>query len=264
MRDGCKACRSLRTSHSIPIHGVKEAPCTRPIEFLISAFMSNRFARHVLLTGANRGLGLEWVRQLADRVEHLFATCRRPDDAQELGRLADAHPETVTVFPLDVVEPEAITAAVERVEEKTGALDLLINNAGINGGGTSDRFGTVDADTMTQVLRVNTVGPHLMTQAFADVLQTGGEGAVVVNITSQLGSISRTSGGGWHSYKASKAALNMCTRLQAAELEDGGVIVVAMHPGWVRTDMGGSNARLSTEKICVGHDRVHRWAYTGR
>ena len=153
-----------------------------------------------------------------------------------------------------MADPDAIADAVEHVADETGALDLLINNAGINGGGTSDRFGSVEAETMMQVLRVNTVGPHLMTQAFADLLRTGAETgrAVVVNVTSQLGSISRTSGGGWHSYKASKAALNMCTRLQAAELKGDGVIAVALHPGWVRTDMGGSNARLSTEESVAG------------
>ena len=206
----------------------------------------------VLVTGANRGLGLEWVRQLVGRVDRLFATCRRPGDADALREFAASHPDTITVFGLDVTDPAAIDAAADRVREDAGALDLLLNNAGVNGGGSSDRFGTVDADTMTDVLRVNAVGPHLMTQSFADLLRAAAGGATVVNVTSQLGSIARTSGGGWHSYKASKAALNMCTRLQAGALEDDGVIVVAMHPGWVRTDMGGANARLSTEEAVSG------------
>lgn len=216
--------------------------------------MSSVSASHALVTGANRGLGLEWVRQLADSVKSVFATCRRPGAAEELNRLATSRPDTIEVLSLDVTEPSAIESAVERVQHQTGALDLLVNNGGISGGGTGDRFGTVEAETMTQVLRTNAVGPHLMTQAFADLLRAGAQadGATVVNITSQLGSISRTSGGGWHSYKASKAALNMCTRLQAAELEGNDVKVVAMHPGWVRTDMGGSNARLSTEESVSG------------
>jgi NAD(P)-dependent dehydrogenase (short-subunit alcohol dehydrogenase family) len=182
----------------------------------------------------------------------LFTTCRRPDEAYKLNKVAQAHPDTITVFALDVTEPDAIEAAAGRVREATGALDLLRNNAGVNGGGTGDRFGNVDAETMTHVLRVNTVGPHLMTQACADLLRKSDGGATVVNVTSQLGSIARTSGGGWHSYKTSKAALNMCTRLEAAELEGDDVVVVAMHPGWVRTDMGGSNARLSTEESVSG------------
>jgi NAD(P)-dependent dehydrogenase (short-subunit alcohol dehydrogenase family) len=139
-----------------------------------------------------------------------------------------------------------------------GVLDLLVNNAGVSGGGTRDRYEAVDPDTMEHVFRVNTVGPHLMTRAFADLLRDADDGATVVNVTSQLGSIARTSGGGWHSYRASKAALNMCTRLQAADLTDDGVIVVAMHPGWVRTDMGGSNARLSTAESVAGMLEVVR------
>jgi NAD(P)-dependent dehydrogenase (short-subunit alcohol dehydrogenase family) len=215
--------------------------------------MPNRIATHALLTGANRGLGLEWTRRLADRVDRLFATCRRPGEARELNDLADAHPDMIEVFALDVADSDSITAAAERVGTEAGALDLLINNAGINGGGTGDRFGTVDQETMMDVLRVNTAGPHLMTQAFADLLradETKGD-SIVVNVISQLGSIANTNGGGWHSYKASKAALNMCTRLQAGVL-DGDAIVVSMHPGWVRTDMGGSNARLSTEESVTG------------
>jgi NAD(P)-dependent dehydrogenase (short-subunit alcohol dehydrogenase family) len=219
---------------------------------------SSPLVRTAFLTGANRGLGLEWTRQLAGRVDRLFATCRHPEEAHDLADQADAHPDTVEVFALDVADPDAIDRAAEQVKQETGALDLLVNNAGINGGGTSDRFGTVDPETMMDVLRVNTAGPHLMTQAFADLLRAGGtndsagaDESVVVNVTSQLGSIANTSGGGWHSYKASKAALNMCTRLQAGALS-GDAIVVSMHPGWVRTDMGGSNARLSTEESVAG------------
>jgi len=205
---------------------------------------------HALVTGANRGLGLEWVRQLAGRVENLFATCRHPDEADALTRLATRHPSTIDVLALDVANSDAIRAAAERVRTETRSLDLLVNNAGISGGGQRDRFAGVDQDTMMDVFRVNAAGPHLMTKAFADLLRTSaadGE-ARVVNLTSQLGSIANAQSDTWHSYRASKAALNMCTRLQAAALQDDGVIAVAMHPGWVRTDMGGSNARLSTEE----------------
>lgn len=214
--------------------------------------MSNRIASTALVTGANRGLGFEWVRQLVEDVDHLFAACRQPEEAQMLTDLADVHSETIDVIALDVTDASAISRVADRVERVVGTLDLLINNAGTNGGGSGDRFGTVDADTMMNVLRVNTVAPHLMTQAFAELIRTDENEAIVVNVTSQLGSISRTSGGGWHSYKASKAALNMCTRLQAGAFEQDSVTVVAMHPGWVRTDMGGSNARLAPEESVNG------------
>lgn len=205
---------------------------------------------HALVTGANRGLGLEWIRQLVDRTDHLFATCRRPAEAEALAELTATHPDTTDVFALDVAEPEAIRAAAERVRGKTGTLDLLVNNAGISGGGQQDRFDVVDQATMMDVFRVNAAGPHLLTKACADLLRKGADNnrAMVVNLTSQLGSIATAQSDNWHSYRTSKAALNMCTRLQAAALREDGVIVVAMHPGWVRTDMGGSSARLSTEE----------------
>jgi len=216
--------------------------------------MPDRTASNALVTGSNRGLGLEWCRQLAGRVDQLFATCRTPDSAPELTALAEESSNTVDVFGLDLTDPGAIRRAADRVRQESGHLDLLINNAGVSGGGSSDRFGTVAAETMMQTFRVNTVGPHLMTQAFADVLRNGTESnpAKVVNVTSELGSITNAGKGGWHSYKASKAALNMCTRLQAAALESDGIVAVALHPGWVRTDMGGSNARLSTEESVEG------------
>jgi NAD(P)-dependent dehydrogenase (short-subunit alcohol dehydrogenase family) len=217
--------------------------------------MASLASRYALVTGANRGLGLEWTRQLAPTVDRLFATCRRPEEAETLRDVAAEYPETVDVFALDVSDPDAIDRAAAQVERDAGHLDLLVNNAGINGGGTGDGFGSVDQEAMMEVFRVNSVGPHLVVQTFADLLRAGADAegqAIVVNVTSQLGSIANTSGGGWHSYKASKAALNMCTRLQTGALKSDGVIPVSMHPGWVRTDMGGSNARLSTEDSVRG------------
>ncbi|WP_263788003.1 SDR family oxidoreductase [Salinibacter grassmerensis] len=219
----------------------------------------------VLITGANRGIGLEWTRQLAGPAGRLFATCRRPDEADQLQEIADSHPDTVDILPLDVAEPDAIQATAEQVNGQVDALDLLVNNAGINGGGKQDRFEGIDQKTMTDVFQVNAAGPHLMTKAFADLLRAGTaeQGATdghaaVVNITSQLGSIANAQSDTWHSYRASKAALNMCVRLQAAALRDDGVVAVALHPGWVQTDMGGSEARLSPEESVEGMMEVTR------
>jgi len=212
--------------------------------------MDDRLAESVLLTGSNRGIGLEFARRLAGRVGTLYATCRHPDEATDLRDVADAHASTVRVLPLDVTDSDSIEMARKLVASDRGRVDLLINNAGVNGGGSRDRFETTDAETMVHTYHVNAVGPHLLVQAVADLLRQAGEdgGARVVNITSQLGSIANTRGGTWQSYKASKAALNMCTRLQHGALGDDGVCVVSMHPGWVQTDMGGSNARLTTEE----------------
>ncbi len=216
-----------------------------------------------LITGANRGIGLEWTRQLAGPADRLFATCRRPNEAHQLHEIAASHPDTVDLLSLDVAEPDAIRAVAEQVRDEAGALELLVNNAGINGGGKQDRFRGVDQETMMDVFRVNAAGPHLMTKAFANLLRAGATGqgaadgrAAVVNVTSQLGSIANAGSDTWHSYRASKAALNMCVRLQAAALRDDGVVAVALHPGWVRTDMGGTEARLSPEESVEGMMKV--------
>ncbi|PEN13706.1 hypothetical protein CRI94_06425 [Longibacter salinarum] len=209
----------------------------------------------ILITGSNRGIGLEMVRQLASSAATVIATCRRPDEADDLHELADAHTDTVDVLQLDVTDPDAISGARSMVEERYGALNLLINNAGVNGGGTADTFDHVDMETLMHTFQVNAAAPHIMTRAFASLLKAGAAdgNSAVVNITSQLGSITNTKGRGtWQSYKASKAALNMLSRLEAHELRADGVVVVAMHPGWVQTDMGGSNARLTPEASVSG------------
>jgi NAD(P)-dependent dehydrogenase (short-subunit alcohol dehydrogenase family) len=213
-----------------------------------------------LVTGSNRGIGLALARQLAPAVDHLVATCRRPDDAGALRALADAH-DGVHVVALDVSDPASIDDAVAYVEDAIGRLSLLVNNAGIAGGKGNDRFGTLDADRMATVLRVNTVGPTLLAQRAADVLAAAAEAedapAKVVNITSQLGSIARVGGSsGWLSYRASKAALNMLTACMAYDLKPRGVVAVAVHPGWVRTDMGGSSAAVAPEDAATGILRV--------
>jgi NAD(P)-dependent dehydrogenase (short-subunit alcohol dehydrogenase family) len=208
----------------------------------------------VLVTGSNRGLGLEMVRQLAPDADAVIATCRRPDDADDLARLAEAH-DSIDIAELDVADPDSIASTRDYVADTYGHLTLLLNNAGVNGGGTSDTFESVSFEGLMKTFRINAAGPHMMTKAFAGLLGDGADdnASVVVNITSQLGSITNTKGRGtWQSYKASKAALNMLSRLQAHELRPDGVIVVAMHPGWVQTDMGGSNAALTPETAVSG------------
>lgn len=210
-----------------------------------------------LVTGANRGLGLEWTRQLLHRGDTVFATCRHPRMAPQLDELGTAYSDRLHKVELDVTEPDSIRRAVQAVEEETSALHLLINNAGVNGGGRSDAFGALEQERMLHVLNVNTVGPHLLAQAAANLLKTTAaqEEATpkVINITSQLGSIARVRGqAAWQSYRASKAALNMLTRLLAFEMKPHEVIAVALHPGWVRTKLGGSGAALAPRESVRG------------
>lgn len=214
--------------------------------------MGTPFASRVLVTGSNRGLGLELVRQLTGSVDRVFATCRTPGEADALARLADRHSDTITVLPLDVAKPPSISAAAEKVQAEVDALDLLVNNAGISGGGGDDTLETVDQERLVNTFRVNAAGPHLVTRAFAPLLRSTPENATVVNVTSTWGALAHAGADGWHSYRASKAALNMLTRVQAEELQPDGVIVIAMEPGWVRTDMGGSGARITPEESVSG------------
>lgn len=208
-----------------------------------------------LVTGANRGIGLEMVHQLAPNARRVIATCRRPGAADELHALADEHPDTIDIRALDVSDPEQIDRLHSDVAESYDALHLLLNNAGVNGGGTSDTFDSVDMETLVHTFRVNSAGPHLMAKAFAPLLTDGAQESesVIINITSQLGSIENTKGRAtWQSYRASKAALNMLSRLQANHFEGSGIIVVAIHPGWVQTDMGGPNAAITPQTSVRG------------
>ena len=193
-----------------------------------------------LVTGANRGLGLEFVRQLVARGDTVVACCRDPRKADELKAIDG---ERLSIYALDVADPKAIAALPGQLATDNVTVEVLINNAGVAAG--EEEFGEFDAATMANVLRVNSVAPMLMTQAMAPLLEKSGSKAKVVYITSSLGSIARAEGLIYGlSYGMSKAALNMGGKKLAAELTGRGIASVLLHPGWVQTDMGGSSAPL--------------------
>ncbi len=204
---------------------------------------------HVLITGANRGLGLEFARQYLARGATVHAACRAPDQATDLAALAAAHPGRLHVLPLDVADPASIDALRQRLDPLTDRLHRLINNAGILVRG--ERFGQLDPAVMARSHVVNTIGPVLVTQACADLLERG-QPARVANISSGLGSIAGVDGFHSPSYNASKAALNMWTRLLAQEMNPRGVLCFALRPGWVRTAMGGEQADLAPADSVAG------------
>jgi NAD(P)-dependent dehydrogenase (short-subunit alcohol dehydrogenase family) len=201
-------------------------------------------ARRTLVTGAGRGLGLEFVRQLLRRGDTIVATARRPDRASELRALADAHRGRLHVLALDVADSERFPDFEAEVAERVPALDLLINNAGVLAGG--ERFGKLRADNLLEAFRTNTVGPLLLTQAVTPLLHRGRH-PLVLNISSILGSIGQTSNFYTPSYAISKAALNMAGVLLGHALDESGIRVVNLHPGWVRTQMGGDSATLDKD-----------------
>ena len=203
--------------------------------------------RRVVITGANRGLGLELARQCLARGDALWAGCRSPGAAADLRALGAAR-----ILPLDVSRAESIVRFGEAVASETDALDLLVNNAGVNAtafGADRERTGVLHLDPahFRAQMEVNAVGPMLVTRALLPLLE-GSARACVINVSSQLGSLAL--GARMHrdiGYNASKAALNMITTALAGTLGPRGVVAVAIHPGWVRTDMGGSEAPLTAE-----------------
>ena len=207
--------------------------------------------RRVLITGSNRGLGLAFVRQCLVRGDLVFAGCRNPRNAADLSALSIAHPQHLAVLTLDVTDEESIGAAVEATHLHVDGLDLLINNAGTYPRGETPT--TIDATTMLQTFHLNSVAPMIVAQNFLDLLRAGNQPRIA-NISSKMGSLwwKEREGGGDYSYCSSKAALNMLTRTLAFDLRSEGIIVVALNPGWVRTDMGGSSADVTPAQSVRG------------
>ena len=198
-----------------------------------------------LITGANRGIGLERARQLRARGERVIATARQPGAALSLQATG------ARIEPLDVADPASVADFAARLD---GApVDVLINNAGIGVGGVS--FERLDVETMAAFFQVNTMGPLRVTQALLPNLLAG-QAKRIVSITSQLGSIDDNGSGGAYAYRASKAALNMVNKSLSIDLASRGLVCVVLHPGWVQTDMGGAAAPTKVEESALGLLRV--------
>src|SRR6516164_1780653 len=190
----------------------------------------------VLVTGANRGLGLEFARQYAADGWKVIACCRKPDEAAVLKKIDGE----VEIEALDVRDGKQITNLVRRL--KGQAIEILINNAGIYGPSSGS-----DTDAWLDVMRVNVIAPFHLAEALVDNVARS-ERKLIVNISSGMGSIAENTDGGSPIYRSSKTALNMVTKNLAIELRGKGVTVVVLSPGWVRTDMGGKRAPLEAAK----------------
>ncbi|MEO7432936.1 MAG: SDR family oxidoreductase [Dokdonella sp.] len=206
---------------------------------------------HSLVTGANRGLGLEFVRQLLARGERVIATCRQPERAAELTRLSGDYPGHLTVMPLALPDPRAIAALMRDIEALDSPVGCLINNAGMLV--PDERYGSIEANALQDSFAANAQGPFLLTQALAPRLSNG---ARVLNISSGLASIAGATSLFSPSYSISKAALNMATKLTSIALADRSIVVIALSPGWVSTDMGGANASLTPTQSITAMLRV--------
>jgi NAD(P)-dependent dehydrogenase (short-subunit alcohol dehydrogenase family) len=206
----------------------------------------------VLITGANRGLGLEFARQYAADGWRVYAASRNPAAAEQLQGLAQQAHERLTVVAMDVTDAESIKTAARQLRDT--AIDVLINNAGISGAG-GQVTGKVDYESWARVLDVNTMGPLRVTEAFVDQLARS-ERRLVVTITSGMGSLADNTSGGSIAYRSSKAGVNMVMRSAAHDLAHRGISCVVVNPGWVKTDMGGPGARLTAQQSVAALRRL--------
>lgn len=207
----------------------------------------------VFVTGANRGLGLEFVRQYAADGWEVLATCRDPDRADALRGLASESKEgRIEVLKLDVADDDQADRLAGLLRDRP--IDLVINNAGVYGGDRQE-LPDIDFEGWLRTLSVNTLGPLRVVQALLPNVRAG-RGRKIVALTSGMGSIANNTSGGYYAYRTSKAALNAAFKSLSIDLRDDGIAVAVLSPGWVRTDMGGPNARLSPAESVADLRRV--------
>ncbi len=202
---------------------------------------------NVLITGTNRGIGLEFVRQYLQRGDHVLATCRQPESAQDLLALKESS-DQLELLSLDVTQPDSVAALAGQLGDTP--IDVFINNAGVYGP-RNPRIGDFDGQAWAEVMQINAIAPFLITQAIMENLRAGA-GKKIIYITSKMGSMGDNSGGGSYIYRASKAALNAAAKSVAIDLAGEGFRAAVLHPGWVLTDMGGPNALIDTETSVSG------------
>jgi NAD(P)-dependent dehydrogenase (short-subunit alcohol dehydrogenase family) len=201
---------------------------------------------HALITGANRGIGLEHVRQLLARDWTITAAVRNPDAATDLKAL-DPGDGRLRIEAYDATDLGAAQALKAKVD---GPLDILFANAGVMGPKVQE-FGSAASEGFLETLRVNTLAPLALAEAFADQVAQS-QLKVIALQSSRMGSIADNDSGGRYAYRASKAALNAVGKSLSVDLKDTGVIVLILHPGWVRTDMGGPNGNLTVNECVEG------------
>ena len=201
----------------------------------------------ILITGANRGIGLALTRVFLTQGHKIFAACREPQKAEELKALQKQHPAGLELVELAADSDASAASAASSVGRKTSQLDLLLNNAGISPAPYNAGLEELDFQKCREAFEVNSLGPLRVARAFLPLLRKS-KNPRIVNVTSGLASLSGKGDGNFYAYGTSKAALNMITRTMAFDLKKDGITVVCLDPGWVQTDMGGAGAPLKPEE----------------
>ena len=206
-------------------------------------------SHQVLITGANRGIGLEFTKQYAADGWNVLACCRHPQSALDLQALAAAH-SNVKIHTLDVADFAQIDALAMQLKDES--IDVLINNAGVY---PHSSFGDTNYDDWAAAFKVNSMAPLKIAEAFVQHISRS-QLKKIATLTSKMGSLDDNTSGESYSYRSSKTAVNMVMKSLSIDLKPYGISVVTLHPGWVQTDMGGSNALVSAQTSVTGLRKV--------
>lgn len=204
--------------------------------------------KNVFITGTNRGLGLELAKQYLNRGEKVFATCRDSSKSVELESLRKSADGNLEIIELNLFSDESINQVSKSIDDQP--IDLFINNAGMMGP-RNISLGAVSGSIWAEVFRVNTIAPLLLAQALLANIEKGQEKKMIF-MSSRVGSIQENSGGSMYSYRSSKTALNQVVKSLSVDLFVSNICAVALHPGWVLTDMGGPNALIDVKTSVSG------------
>ena len=206
---------------------------------------------NVLVTGANRGLGLGFVTNYLEKNVNVVSTTRDLKSSKELLALKERFPDNLEIFELDLLTESAGDSLANFLGERS--IDILINNAGI--GSTNQHFQAVSPKPWLEVLKVNLIAPLMVTQSIIDNVKKGVDKKIYF-LSSQLGTIGDNTSGGMYIYRSSKAGLNQVVKSLSVDLKPKGITVISLHPGWVKTDMGGPNAPVSIDESIEGMTQV--------
>ncbi|MHA2252528.1 MAG: SDR family oxidoreductase [Candidatus Kariarchaeaceae archaeon] len=194
--------------------------------------------KSILITGGSRGLGLEFTSQYLKKGNRVYSTSRNPEESEKISQLKQEYKDLLSIHSLDVSDEKSRLDFYDEMGVKAEKIDILINNAGIASGNEKFRFifGELNQEDLCKTLLVNTIAPLMMTEKCLSFLEMS-ENPIVVNISSDSGCITNKNRSGSYGYSSSKTALNMISKILSIELKDKGIIVVSLHPGWVKTTM---------------------------
>lgn len=208
----------------------------------------------IFITGTNRGLGYEFTKQYLEEGHTILAACRNPVNATALQKLNNRYPDQLHLIPLDLSKRETIKAAGHTAANLVSKIDLLINNAGMGTRGIDEsrkealtQLDHLDDEILLEMIRANAVGPMILIGELHELIRKGHQ-PKIINISSEAGSIGLREKGSSYGYSGSKCLMNMFTRLTALDLTAENIIVAALSPGWVQTDMGGPQATFTPEE----------------